>query len=599
MKEPGLPEIAWAKDMSGLDDGEIRARLRSLPAERQVNLFLNLDWKDRLRVIEHSDLAGELVRALPEEEVFLTVKGAGEEDALPLIALSTPKQLRFILDIELWTRETVDEAKARLWMGYLLSCGEAKIVELVETLDRELILILLSKLITLVPNEEGVRIPEGLPGIMPDEYFTILSNIPEETETVRLVLRVLRQWNRDEFYKLLFEVHGSLGAETEETAFRWRSSRLAEKGLLEFDEAVEVYGYITEEEAEEIARAASDVLHASGEGGLIAPAYPVLLAQGRTLFYEVLTSIEDASVRSRLRSEIAFCANRLLIADAQKIGEIDSIKAALERLFSLANVGLLHLTGGNRQEAVAAVQRIPVRDLFQNGFSRAADLRRTARDIARRWWPTWQEDGFIFLDYREDGVMRGLMLRVPQYFALPSRETKEFRDFTTMQEVAETRRIIDTIAVVAETCFDRLGIPSPQHAKPVMSEVLARGIEEIDLRNLCLTGFVNFILKGEFAITPLPRRSVKDLFEKVLEKRASGERLVKAENMERFLSWLHRKTGYDGKRWEILCEFLRCGIGALEQEVGGIRSWQDLSPRYVRSLVFGGRPGKMKGEMDE
>ena len=119
--------------------------------------------------------------------------------------------------------------------------------------------------------------PAGATNIMADEYFTILSRIPEETENVRLLLRVMRQWDRDMFYSLLFEAYGSAGPETEEHALRWRNSRLEEKGLLEFDEAIEIYGYIGEEEARSLAEERESA-PLSGEP-VDAPSYPMRLAR--------------------------------------------------------------------------------------------------------------------------------------------------------------------------------------------------------------------------------------------------------------------------------------------------------------------------------
>jgi hypothetical protein len=597
-QEPGLPELAWAKNLSELNDSQVRAKLQEIAVEKQVALVVGLGWKDRLKIIANSDLAEDVVKALPEEEVFLTLKGAGEQDSLSLVALTTGAQLRFILDVELWTRETVDETKARKWLWYVLSCGEAKVMELAETADRELIVIMLSKLISLVPNEEGVRVPEGLPSIMPDEYFTILSNVPQEIENVRLLLRILRQWNRDEFYKILFEIHGCMGAEIEEQALRWRNSRLEEKGLLEFDEAVEIYGYIGEDEAKGMIAGTQPGSHPPEPVAAMSPAYPVLLAEGKTFFYDVLTGLKDSVLLNRLRGEIAFTANRLLVADAREIGEIDSLKAAVKRLFSHVNVGLLFLAGSDRQRASEAVTTVPVKELFQIGFSRVMDLRTRARSIASKWWPEWQTGGFRFLDFPQDRVMSGLMLRVPQYHIHPGSGDTEFRDFETMVEVHEVGEILDGIEVVSEACFDKLGIPRPHEAAQAPADILAGGIGGICFRNLLMTIFVNFILKRSQHVSPLSRDDLKDLFEKVLEKSDKGERLVRTDNSESFLSQLSDITGYTDRKWEILKTYFTGGIRTLEEEVGKATSWEDLDPRYIGSLIFSRQP-RPEGRQDD
>jgi hypothetical protein len=588
-RDSELAGTGWASDLSVLDDADIKARLNALPVAGQVDLFLSLDWPDRLRIIKNSEAAPELVRALPDEEILLTMKGAGQEDSFPLVALSTGPQLQFILDVELWRRDTFDGGKAREWLHSILTCGEDKIIQFAEAVDGNLLILMLSQLMTLLPNEEVTELPKGLPSIMPDEFFTILSAIPAETENLRVLLRVLRQWDRDRFYRLLFDVYGCSGAEVEEAAFRWRSSRLEAKGLLEFDEAVEIYGYVSEQEAREMALGASDRFHRPVSGGIV-PSYPVVLAESKTLFYKLLTTIDDSALRNRLRSEIAFAANRLLVADSGAIGEIASIKRAIRRLFSLVSVGLLFLTRGDSTEARHVIHDVPIKELFQVGFSRALDLRSTARMIACKWWPDWRKQGFAFLEFPRDEVMRGLMERVPQYYECLGGGSAGFRDFESMDEIGEVGQLLEEIAVVAEACFDKIGIPRPHEAKPALEGVLAGGPEDLTLRKLLLTGFVNFTLNGRFEITPVARRDVRAIFDKVLEQKPSGAKLVGEKVKTEFLAWLAGTTGFGDRRLEILERFFAGGIRLFDEEVGRIPSWQMLDPRYVSTLVFGRWP---------
>jgi hypothetical protein len=273
MKRNGeLPEIDWAKILADLDDDRMRAHLSNLPIRQQLDAVLSLEWEDRIRLIKNSPAAGALVSGMPDEEVLLTMKGMGVEDTLGLIALTSPRQLQFLLDVELWSGDTLSEDKVTIWLEYLVGCGEDKLIEFVKTADRDLLVVLIQKLVCLIPNEADTPVSGGAANIMIDEYFTIVSRIPKETENIKLLLRVMRQWDRDTFYSVLFEAYGSAGPETEEKAFRWRNSRLEEKGLLEFDEAIEIYGYVGEEEARRLAdeRDAIDTLES-----VDAPRYPV------------------------------------------------------------------------------------------------------------------------------------------------------------------------------------------------------------------------------------------------------------------------------------------------------------------------------------
>jgi hypothetical protein len=581
-------ELAWARDLARLDDRELASRVESLPLEQQVELVLSLGWQDRLRLIESTDKAAEIVAAMPPEEVLLTLKGVASEDALPIVALTTPEQMRFILDVELWKRDRLDDAKIVEWVHQMLACGESKIIEFAATADIELLTIVLNRLVHLVPNEEGAAIPEDLPDIMPDEFFTILSKFPKETEAVGLLLRILRQANSDFFYRLLFLAHGSLESEAEDEAFRLRNSRLEEVGLLEFDEAVEIYGYIGESEARGLAQGPPKFTVRPEESEVAAPGFPMVMAEKRTFFRDLLTSLEDRALANRLRREIAFSANRLLVADAAHVGELEAMTRALTRLFSLVNVGLLFLTAGDRTEALRILQNLSLRDIFQIGFSRATDLKREAGDLARRFWPNWWTEGFLFLEAPQHETLRGLLMRVPQYCGL-GRGEAGFRDFETADEVWLTRRMLAELRVLAEVCFEKLGLPRPDDALPVLGDVFAGGPEDLTLESIFLTGAVNLLVGGNFKIEPLSGSEVQGLFEGWVERSPSGEHRVRRAGRDKILEHLAGSGGFGLGDTEVFEGLVDRGIKSLEDEIGGLDTWRDVDPRYVRSLVFSRR----------
>lgn len=575
------PDHPGPLDLAALDNDGLRARVSSMPLDRQTDLVLGLDWAERVRVIRNCPAPRQLVSGMPDEEVLLTIKGLGEEDTLDLIGLTSPGQLRFILDVELWTRDSPDTGKILRWLDYIIGCGERKIVESLDTLDRELLVIMLARLIHLIPNEPEAPHAMGVSGIVPDEFFTILPRRSKETEKIKLLLRVMRQWDRGKFYDLLFAVHDSSHTDMEEEAYRWRNSRLEEKGLLEFEEAVGIYAYIGEEEARSIAREAEPPPPVSDIRGI--PAYPLRLAGKRTFFARVLSTIEDGNTRNRIRAEMAFAGNRLLVADAGSIGEIESMKKALDRLFSFANVGILFLSGGVAERAREILERVPVRDIFQTGFSRAVDLKSTAGRLARRWWPVWRTQGFRLLGFPEEGVMAGLMNRVPQYYGPGSGEGAEFRDFETMDDVRRTATVLNEIAAAADTCFGVLGVPAPPEARVESSQVLAGDIEQIDLRNLLATCFVNLSRWGEPTIKPVDMESIKSILE---IKPGGGAYTLREEAVNRFLTELKSRTGREGADWTVLERFARKALAALEEEVQNIHLLEDADARYLRSVIL-------------
>ncbi|MBP1697751.1 MAG: hypothetical protein H6Q41_2939 [Deltaproteobacteria bacterium] len=105
------------------DPKEAQRVFNSLSVKNQLDLVLQARGKDRLHYIFLSEHPEPLVQQLPELEVFLTVKEAGEKDCLDLISLTTPEQFQFLLDLDFWKRDQLDPEKILHWMEILLESG--------------------------------------------------------------------------------------------------------------------------------------------------------------------------------------------------------------------------------------------------------------------------------------------------------------------------------------------------------------------------------------------------------------------------------------------------------------------------------------------
>jgi len=145
------------------------------------------------------------------------------------------------------------------------------------------------------------------------------------------------------------------------------------------------------------------------------------------------------------------------------------------------------------------------------------------------------------------------------------------------------------VRVLAEACFAKIGIPKPEDARPVLGEVFARGLEDLTLESIFLTGAVNLLVAGEFAIVPLSPREMESLFETWLERDPGGNK-VRPAGRDRIVAHLGELGGFSREDLSVLESLVDRGLRALEDEIGELKTWRDVDPRYVSSLVFS-RPG--------
>jgi hypothetical protein len=162
----------------------------------------------------------------------------------------------------------------------------------------------------------------------------------------------------------------------------------------------------------------------------------------------------------------------------------------------------------------------------------------------------------------------------------------EFRDFESMDEVRRTGEIVDEIVAGAEVCFGILGVPSPAGARLEAEGVVVAGLEDIDLRNLLATGLVNLALRGAFDITPLERDSIEMLFETRPESVQVGGRRLKPAVVKQSLAWLREQSAWGPRDWPAVERFTGKALAGVEDEFMKVRSWADVDPRYIRSVIL-------------
>lgn len=560
-------------DVTSLDDPDLRDRLCGLSLKEQTALFRRSDWLDRVKIVKNSDFADEVVALMPDEEILLTFKGAGEDEGLALIGHCTGEQIRFVLDIDLWAEHAVDEERVIKWLGYLVSSGERTIVEFVRACDVELVVVFLSKLIQLIPFDDAVEMGEELTSIMPDEAFIVQSMIPEETPAIRLLLTTIMVEDRDLYNELRYSAYRGITAETEDEAYRWRNSRLEEKGILEYVEAAGIYECLPEPGIRKLVGRRARPYYSMGDHIQVPAFYPLALSGSRPLYYELLEAHDDDVVKSRITGDVSYVTNRLLVADGRTIGDVDATRAALSRLFSLANVGLLHISEKIAKTPVEVLEAVPVSDLFRTGLTLVVGLKSEADDVAGKCsaqseWPEYA----LFEDFQV-GVLKGLRMKVPQYYEPGATATEDYRDFMTTEEVTTAGKVLQQISVLMEACYNKLGI-------------LPGTAGTADFGNVLMTGFAHFALENEFDVAPLTRGELGKFLDAAFAVSKKGDRFLDPKASEKFLEWLKRSIGFRGHKWGTLEAYLMERLELLEEDLSGASSARDVDPLVVESILL-------------
>jgi hypothetical protein len=373
--------------------------------------------KQRLDVILDVRDPGALIRALPADELYFTIREVGLADAAPLVPLASLEQFRTFLDLDAWRGDHLDPHRVLTWLRAARTGSShdpkaaARWKRKRSGIDRELLFFVLREALVVHELQEGVdpEIHSDRVIRTPDGRFAV-EFVPEGAEYSALRGLLDDLYTDDPFQagRLLGSLAWEAPSELEETALRWRTGRLADLGIPPLEEALSWF-----------ARPPRQAAPADEPG---APERPpgfwlASLAHG-TLLDRAADALDPAD-RPALEGQIMAAAGAVLVADAVDPADSEAVRAAFQAARALLELGLeaqlradgLPLEGAPAAQALAAV---PVKRLFQEGFGRVLALRWRAERL-------WKDGGAgtreaPLLDAPLGEALQALLARRPRYF---------------------------------------------------------------------------------------------------------------------------------------------------------------------------------------
>jgi hypothetical protein len=419
-------------------------KFNSLPIERRVEVFRELSSQAREELVETVANPSEIVRRISEEEMYFTIKQLGEDYAPALISLTTSRQLKYILDVELWKKDMFDVRSAARWLQVLASAGEDKILHFVQASDPELVVTAMKpfmRVCAIDPDVDLLEQHDYLPPFTMDDTFFVEFPVPEVEEALKSLMDVVFRWNYH-FYVGLMEqlVHGAAPYE-EDMALKWRKARLADKGFPDFDEALQIYQYLR---SDSLCRSIPDSEEQPPSDEIELPlllAYPLTVIDADTLLRRSLAELQDPQERDRVSMELAHMANKVVVADSRDPGSAEELYGSLQKVSGYINIALEEMCGDDVFAAVNVLRANHMELLFRRGFSLILDLRKHAQKLIRDY-----EGGVENLGYPLAGLVNGLLQKRPNY-ASPRTGEKNSTEFQHLDEIEDIRRMMDRTAV--------------------------------------------------------------------------------------------------------------------------------------------------------
>ncbi len=564
------------------DPKEAQKVFNALPIESQLDIILRASAKKRLQYLFLSEKPEQIVRQLPELEIFLTVKEVGEKDAIDLVSLTTPEQFQYLLDLDLWKKNDLDPRKVLRWMEILIECGEQKVVQFIRSSDPELILLILKKFIHVTTLEgEPLEVRDRIPLFTLDQHYFMDFKGKGAREVFQPFLETYYRVDSVGYRRLMDALIQELEAELEESELRFRRGRLSDYGFPNFEEALEIYRFVNPDSLALEEKA--PLLASQGEMKQAKEACPVfyLAYQHEGPFLSsVLSRIKDPLVQDRLRAELADLCNKAMIAEPIDLSTTKEIERVVRKVFHYLNLGLQYLSKEDETKALHNLQAISIQRLFQCGVGATILLRKKAESILNGPWFAGNRENLIFLDDLHEERFQGLLKKRPVLYRKGISE-----DFKNLEEMREAEGLLDQVQAVTSTLGEKFNIFPGSLMQKDLTRCYPGRWKELTLSTIFLTSFANRLLGGTFEFEVIQKASLKDYFTRIFEKGSNGNRVVKAEIRAGLNDWV-KSIESDETRQKHLLSFFQFSMDLLEQEYGNIPPGEEIDPRYAKGLLI-------------
>ena len=419
-------------------------RFDTLPLDKRVEIFKELSAEAREELLQIVASPAEIVRRVSEEEMYLTIKEVGEQNAPALLTLTTGRQLLYILDIELWKKDMFSKEAAARWLEILTELGEEKVLHFVQVADPELLLSAIQPFVKVSlrnPDQDLLEQQDSLPPFTLDDTFYVEFRVPHLEESLKRILDLVFRWNSHFYFGLMEHLSSGSNLEDEEMALKWRKARLADRGYPEFDEAFQIYSYLRRES---LSSPAAEPLHEEADP-LREPrsmlAFPLKVIQSESLFQQCLDELQSPHDKDRVAEQLAHTANKVIIADGLDPGSREDLYDSLRKVGGYINIALEEMCGTDVEEASRAIRTNHIEFLFRRGFSLILDLRKEAQKLVRGY-----EGGVENLGHPLAGIVDGLLQRRPLYAGQFVNNDKN-RDFARLSEIEDIRQMLNESAI--------------------------------------------------------------------------------------------------------------------------------------------------------
>lgn len=572
-----------AEKLLKLPQNSAEKLFNSLSIDKKAELVICAPFKDRIDLILMSDDSKALVQALPEEEVFWTIKERGRTDSLSIISRTSHEQFQYLIDVDCWNRDEIDFNNIAEWYTLLGKCNEVKVVEWFEKADERFLISTFKRFMGISKIESETDILEEYDDMPNDTFDNVyyFQFTDEETKQVLMpLLNVLYKYDSSFFYSLINGILYEFTAESDEDAFRWRQVRMSEKGFPLIDEALEVYQYVSDLDIEALKNKFNNTNELYGENKT-SFRYLLAVENAPSFFTDAIKHINDENSLYDIQKNIINLANKIIMADCLEVRDLEDKKKSIEKAEGYINIGLEIISEEDISKAADVLASVHPLELFRIGYNSGLKLKNKLKEYILNYG----DQILSFNDVSYSEVITGLLKKRPEYFeGLSEKDSITLRNFKNISEIKNTDDVINGLIFSNKLIFEYFELDH-EYLIGAFQHKVQNDSASITYSSLFNTMLVNNICKGESELDPLTGEDVSAFIKTAFDYKDGVISFKKGFEDEVF-DWINNRFKLSGQDIIVLERFVEQALEMLKGDLISFSANDTIDIRYMSALLF-------------
>ncbi len=581
--------LKWIKS----DPHKVEEALSRMSIPEQVRCVQSLRGKEQMDLLTLSNHAVPVARLLPEEDIYFMVKDVGEEDALPVLAIISEKQVQYLFDMEWWRGDKFLPHKAMYWLRLMEKANDQQLLHWILTEDFDQKVMVMQSLIKVFKNDEMTDQYDGveeLEHFTLDGVFDIYLKVEDAAPLLKNLFKLLYAEDQKIFFSLMEGVIWYPVTPTVETAYRWWRTRVEEKGVLSYDEAIEVYSLL-DVDSLRLETPSHEVFVDPEAPYAVAPVHPLTDTDSSTFFGQCLAMMKNHGRVNAICGELMYLANKVMVADQQEFGDMDSHHETMRKVLGYINIGLELGAGGDIAKGESLLNQTWMQSLFQVGYAGIMRLKWEGEKLIK-------ENGILLEYLLTPGYMdhlAGSMTRFPKIGVMRMEEAEEaetnvqWRNLESLNDI----QVLENFLILARfhVRFARQSLDlSLEKIQQFLEEARSpANKEDLDIITLTLTALARFTLFKEIECQPLLPEGARSFLQAIFhigiyqdESKVVNEDILQAFRerlLETSLAW----TSEDKEQ---LDQLLQTCVETLQSQYGRLDPSKKIEWKFTKGLLL-------------